>query len=83
MYSSVALLLLAAVAGYWVLERAVSHRGQLQKVGQVLGAIVIVISLIGVACKVWYLTTGQAGYHKMGGRYHHQMMQQAPAQTTR
>ena len=45
------ILLLAAVAGYWVLERATGRRGQLQKVGLMLGSIVIVVSLLGVACK--------------------------------
>jgi len=54
------LLLLSAVAGYWVLERADSHKGQLKKAGQVVGWVVIVTSLLGVACRVYAVATGQA-----------------------
>ncbi len=46
-------LLLAAVGGYWVLERAEAHKGNLKKVGQFLGWLIIVASLMGVACRVW------------------------------
>ena len=60
-------LLLAIVAGYWLLERAASHRGNLKRVGQILGATVIVIALAGTVCKVWAISTGQGGWSKMGG----------------
>ena len=46
-------LLIAAVGGYWVLERAARQKGNLKKVGQLLGTVIIIVSLIGVACKVW------------------------------
>jgi hypothetical protein len=45
-------LLIAAVGGYWVLERAARQKGNLKKVGQLLGAAIIIVSLIGVACRV-------------------------------
>jgi len=54
------ILLLTAVAGYWVLERSSAHKGNLKRVGQALGWIVIVASLIGVACRVYALSTGKA-----------------------
>ena len=54
------ILLLAAVAGYWVLERAQTHKGTLKQVGQLLGWVIIVTSLIGMACRVWALATGKA-----------------------
>jgi hypothetical protein len=54
-------LLIAAVGGYWVLERAARQKGNLKKVGQVLGAVIILVSLIGVACKVWCITTCPTG----------------------
>ena len=60
------MLLLAAVGGYWVLERSASHRGRLKQVGQLLGGLIIIVSLIGVSCHVWHLTTGKAGYSKWG-----------------
>ena len=41
-------LLLATIGGYWMLERAATHKGQLKIVGQVLGWLVIVASLLGV-----------------------------------
>lgn len=48
-------LLLTAVAGYWVLERSEGHKGDLKRVGRVLGVIIIVASLVGVVCRVWCL----------------------------
>ena len=58
-------LLIAAVAGYWVLERAETHKGRLKKLGQFLGGLILVVSLIGVACRVWCLIAG-VGYCPMG-----------------
>lgn len=46
-------LLLASVAGYWVLERAEAHKGSLRRIGRLVGGFIIVVSLIGVACRVW------------------------------
>ena len=50
-------LLFAAVAGYWVLERAEKHRGGLRRAGQLLGGVIILVSLIGIACRVWSVAT--------------------------
>ena len=60
-------LLLAAVGGYWVLERAASHKGTLKRVGQLLGTVLIIVSLIGVICTVWYAATCQTGSMGKGG----------------
>ena len=60
-------LLLAAVGGYWVLERAERHKGTLKQVGQFLGAAVIIISLLGVACKVWGAAKCPTGSMGKGG----------------
>ena len=46
------LLLISAAAGYWVLERAHREKGALKTIGQWLGAIIIIVSLTGVACTV-------------------------------
>ena len=67
MIHSVGGLLLVSVAGYWVLERASAHKGGLKRVGQWLGAVIILVSLIGVACKVWYLATCPSGSTGKGG----------------
>ena len=45
-------LLLTAVAGYWVLERAETHKGSVKRIGQLLGAITIIVSFVGLACEV-------------------------------
>jgi hypothetical protein len=50
--------LLAAAAGYWVLERAAGHKGQLHRVGQVVGATIIVVSLLSVAAAIWSCSGG-------------------------
>lgn len=59
-------LLLAAAAGYWVLEHAVSHKGRLKQVGQLVGSVIIAVSLIGVACKVWYVIACNTGFCPWG-----------------
>ena len=53
----VGVLLLSVVAGYWVLERAETHKGDLRRIGKTLGWVIIVASLIGIACRVWYAAT--------------------------
>ena len=53
-------LLLTAIGGYWVLERAEKQKRGLKQVGQLLGAIIIVVSLIGAGCHVWGLDSGKA-----------------------
>lgn len=50
-------LLLSAVAGYWVLERAARQKGRLQQIGRILGTAIIVISLVGVACRIWCIAS--------------------------
>ena len=61
MTHGIGLLLLSAVAGYWVLERASSQKGELKRVGRFLGGLVIAVSLIGVGCTVACLVSGMNG----------------------
>jgi len=61
-------LLLTAAAGYWVLERASTHKGQLQKVGFFVGSFLIVASLVGVICSVWCFGTGKGWACPFGGK---------------
>ncbi len=69
MMHGVGVLLLTAVAGYWVLERAATHKGELKKIGELVGGFIIVASLLGVACHAWMLVSGKSAYcpvDKMG-----------------
>ena len=52
MHGEVALLL-SAIAGYWVMERAEEHRGHLRSVGRVLGTSIMLLSLFLLACNMW------------------------------
>lgn len=61
----VAGLLLTAIGGYWVLERASAHKGRLRQIGQCVGGLVILVSIVGVVCHVWCLAAG-AGYCPVG-----------------
>ena len=72
MVHGIELLVVTAIGGYWVLERAETHKGQLRSVGRLLGVLVIVASLIGAVSRVWcvassvgYCPFGKAG--KMDG----------------
>ena len=47
------LLLLTAIGGYWVMERADAHKGQLKRVGTLLGSAIIVLSLLGIVVRSW------------------------------
>ncbi len=56
--SGIGILLLGAAAGYLVLERAETHKGQLKQVGRLVGAMLIVVGLIGAVCRIISLATG-------------------------
>ncbi len=51
-------LLLAAAAGYWVLERAESHKRGLRRVGRWVGGAIIVVAIVGSACRIAWLAGG-------------------------
>ena len=53
MMHGMAALLLTTVAGYWVLERSQAHKGNLKKVGELLGVAIILLSLLGVIGAIW------------------------------
>ncbi|MBI4597544.1 MAG: hypothetical protein HY737_03985 [Candidatus Omnitrophica bacterium] len=81
MTHSVGLLLLAAVGGYWVLERAETHKKGLKRIGRLVAAVVMIVSLVGVLCKVWCVASGNCvgmgkwgmhgGYCPMSGKIPH------------
>ncbi len=53
MHGGIAELLLAAVGGYWVLERASGQKGNLRKLGRLLGMGIIVLSFLSLICQMW------------------------------
>ncbi|GEM_PF-3171130 len=59
-------LLFAAAAGYWVFERASTRKRSVMRVGQWVGGAIMVVSLVGVACRVWYMTGGAGGMCHFG-----------------
>lgn len=48
----VSALLITSAVGYWVLTAAEKEKGQVKKAGKLLAAIIMLISLAGVACRV-------------------------------
>ncbi len=58
MTHGVAPLLISAAAGYWMLIQAGKEKAQLKKIGQVVGVVILVASLAGAACKIYYQVTG-------------------------
>ena len=65
MVHGIGVFLVGAVGGYWVLERAETHKGGLRKIGRVLGGLIIVISFLGLLFCVWCLATCPPGMGRM------------------
>ena len=61
LHGSAGTLLLAAAAGYWVLLQAQSQKKNLKRAGKFIGWTILVVSLVGVACRVWAITMCQTG----------------------
>lgn len=53
----VAVLLVSAAAGYWVLAQSGGQKGGVRKLGQYLGVAIILISVVGAACKIYSIVT--------------------------
>ena len=60
-------LLFAVAAGYWVVERASAQKGQLKQVGQFLGALIIVLALVGVVLSALSSSCMHGGMGRKGG----------------
>ena len=56
MAHGVATLLISSAAGYWVLTSASSQKGRVKTLGQWLGLLIIAVSVVGAACKVYSLS---------------------------
>jgi hypothetical protein len=59
------IFLLGAIGGYWLLERAESHKRGLRRIGRLLGAFIIIFSLLGLVCSAACGRGG--GWMKKGG----------------
>ncbi len=60
-------LLIAAAAGYWVLAQSGSQKGRVKQLGQFLGLLIIVVSVVGAGCKLYYQWNGKACPMGRGG----------------
>ena len=58
-----AALLLSAAGGYWVLERSDGHKGELRRVGRLLGSVIIIVSLLSIVLRA----ASGCGMSKGGG----------------
>ena len=56
--------LLTAIGGYWVLERSSERKGNLKKIGGIVGTFILIASILGFACALWC----KGGGGPMGGR---------------
>ena len=66
MHGDAGMLLVSAAAGYWVLERAQAQKKGLKRAGRVIGWAIVLVSLIGVACRIWTIAMCQTGASGMG-----------------
>ncbi len=75
---SLAWLLITIAVGYWVLIVASKEKGGLKKLGKVLGIVIIVLSFLGVGCKLYYKCSG-TGYFGKGMGFKCPISQRAAA----
>lgn len=61
-------MLISAAAGYWVLAQSEKEKSKVKKLGQLLGVVIIVVSLFGAACKI-YGQVSNCSSGKMGGKF--------------
>ena len=54
----IAPLLITAAVGYWVLERAEHAKGRVRSIGRIVAAVILILSAVGVACKVYAYSQG-------------------------
>ena len=58
MTHGVSSLLISAAAGYWVLAQSGGQKGRVKQLGQFLGLLIIVVSVVGASCKLYCLWGG-------------------------
>ena len=58
-------LLISAAAGYLVLERADKHKGSIRRIGYLVGTLIVMASIIGLACTVSCQATGWGSSNMM------------------
>ena len=82
-HGGVPVLLVTAAVGYWVLTLAAKEKEGTKKIGHLVGLVIIVVSLLGVACKLYCQVSGcpmgGGGWGKKGGMSCPMMGKQMPA----
>ncbi len=61
MVHSIGILMISAAAGYWVLTLAAKEKGRVKMLGKVLGLVIILVSVLGSACKICYFMNCSRG----------------------
>ena len=64
-------LLIAAGVGYWVLTLAIRQKSKskIQKLGEVLGYLIIILSILGAGCQMYFKWNRGSGYYGKKGGY--------------
>lgn len=62
-------LLISAAVGYWVIERADKHKGPVRRIGLLVGTLIVVASILSLACAVSCKTSGYYGWSSKRGGY--------------
>ena len=67
MFGSAVFYLLAAAVGYLILERASTQKKNLKTIGQIVGILIITLSFLSFACKVYWVSKWKTGIYGKGG----------------
>ena len=84
-HGSIPVLLVTAAVGYWVLTLAAKEKEGTKKIGHLVGLIIIVVSLLGAACKIYCQVSGSScpmeghRWGKKGGMFCPMTGKQMPA----
>ena len=57
----IAFTLLVIAAGYFVFAHASAQKGEVKTVGRIVGLIIMILALAGVACGICYKAKGMCG----------------------
>ena len=60
-------LLVTSAVGYWTLTAAGREKGRVKTLGQYLGLLIMVLSLLGAACKAYYAVKACRAAGSYGG----------------
>ena len=65
----ISVLLVTSAVGYWTLTAAGKEKGRVKALGQYLGFLIIVVSLLGATCRAYYAVKACRAGEMGGGMY--------------